>query len=106
MQSVLSECFTQGCSGKLFRQGSARRRTITMSGTPPLPSIYVVSAIPLFWIAVGLAGLVHKTQRDAHARLYFLLGAAGGLVLAIAAYPALAGDAHGLVLPLGLPDLP
>ena len=71
-----------------------------------MPSIYVVSAIPLFWIAVGLAGLAHQGQREVHARLYFPLGAAAGLVLALAAYPALSGSAQSLVLPLGLPDLP
>jgi len=51
-----------------------------MSGTPLWSSIYPVSAVPLFWIAVGLAALVHKAERVAHARLYFLLGAAGSVV--------------------------
>jgi len=77
-----------------------------MSGTQLLPSIYLVAAVPLFWIAVGLIGLAHQTQRAEHARLYFPLGAAGGLVLAMAAYPALSGEVHAIVLPLGLPDLP
>jgi len=71
-----------------------------------LPSIYLVSAVPPFWIAIGLIGLAHPAQRAAHARLYFPLGAAGGLVLALAAYPALSADAQTLLLPLGLPDLP
>ena len=69
-------------------------------------SIYLVSAVPLFWIAIGLIGLAHPLSRTAHARLYFPLGAAGGLVLAIAAYPALSADAQVMLLPLGLPDLP
>jgi hydrogenase-4 component B len=77
-----------------------------MSGEPPLSALYVVMAIPLFWIAVGLVGLFHKAPRFLHARLYFLLGAAGGVVLAMAAFPALSADAQSLILPLGLPDLP
>ncbi len=41
-----------------------------------------------------------------HARLFFPLGAVGGLVLPLQAYPALSAAPHSLVLPLGLPDLP
>src|SRR5438045_7402046 len=77
-----------------------------MSDAPLLPSIYVVSTVPLFWIALGCAGLAHQKQSAWHTRMYFALGAAGGLVMALAAYPALAGGTHALVLPLGLPDLP
>jgi hydrogenase-4 component B len=77
-----------------------------MSGTPLWSSIYPVSAVPLFWIAVGLAALAHQAQRVAYTRLYFVLGAAGSVVLASAAFPALSGDAQTIVLPLGLPDLP
>jgi len=77
-----------------------------MPGTPPLSALYVVTAVPLFWIAVGLVGLFHNAPRFTHARLYFLLGAAGGIVLAMAAFPALSEDAQSLILPLGLPDLP
>jgi hydrogenase-4 component B len=84
----------------------APSKPLTLSGTPQLSSIHLVLAVPLFWAAVGVAGLAHRAERAAHARLYFALGAAGGLVLALAAYPALSSAPHALVLPLGLPDLP
>jgi len=71
-----------------------------------LPYFHVVLAVPLFWIAVGLLGLSSRAGHAAHARLFFPLGALGGLVLAVAAYPALLGEPQALVLPLGLPDLP
>jgi len=69
-------------------------------------SFDAVLAVPLYWIAVGLSGLSSKAGRNAHARIFFPLGALGGLVLAAAAWPALNGAPFSLVLPLGLPDLP
>jgi len=66
----------------------------------------VVLAVPLFWLAVGLLGLVATAPRGAHARLYFSFGALGGLALAVAAYPALFAEPQSLLLPLGLPELP
>jgi hydrogenase-4 component B len=71
-----------------------------------LSSLYVVLGVPLFWIAVGLLGLLFKSSRATHARLFFPLGAVGGLVLAVAGYLGLAAAPLSLVLPLGLPDLP
>ena len=68
--------------------------------------LYVALGIPLFWIALGLLGLTSRIGREQHARIFFPLGACGGLVLAAAGYFGLAADAHALVLPLGLPDLP
>jgi hydrogenase-4 component B len=68
--------------------------------------LYVVLGVPLFWIAVGLLGLLFKSSRATHARLFFPLGAVGGLVLAVAGYLGLAAAPLSLVLPLGLPDLP
>jgi hydrogenase-4 component B len=66
----------------------------------------VVVGVPLFWIAVGLIGLLFDASRDAYARRLFPLGALGGLVLAVAGLAALGEGPRSLVLPLGLPDLP
>ena len=71
-----------------------------------MSSFDAVLAVPLYWIAVGLFGLSSQASRARHARIYFPLGALGGLVLVAAACPALSGVPHSLVLPLGLPDLP
>jgi hypothetical protein len=68
--------------------------------------LYVVLGVPSFWIVVGLLGLSSKVSRGAYARLFFPLGALGGLVLAVAAFLALSASPDSLVLPLGLPDLP
>ena len=68
--------------------------------------LHVVLAIALYWIALGSIGLVVRIGRRALARLFFPLGALGGLALAICAYPALSAAPQSLVLPLGLPDLP
>jgi hydrogenase-4 component B len=71
-----------------------------------LSSFVAVLAVPLYWIAVGLLGLCSGASRDVHARVFFLLGALGGLVLAASAGLALSSAPHSVVLPLGLPDLP
>ena len=68
--------------------------------------LHVVLAIALYWLALGFIGLVIRIERRALARLFFPLGALGGLALAVVAYPALSGEPQSLVLPLGLPDLP
>jgi len=65
-----------------------------------------VLAVPLYWIAVGLIGFSSKASRSAHARLFFPLGALGGLALAGAACLALGAEPQSLILPFGLPDLP
>ena len=69
-------------------------------------SFAAVLAVPLYWIAVGLFGLSSQASRGLHARIFFPLGALGGLALAAAAWPALSAAPHSLALPLGLPDLP
>src|SRR5689334_10428962 len=95
-----------GALGRECLEPELTVHSITMSEAALLPSIYAVSAVPLFWIAVGFAGLAYRGPRALHARIFFALGAAGGLTLALAAYPALSGSAQAAVLPLGLPDLP
>jgi len=69
-------------------------------------SFDVVLAVPLYWIAVGLFGLSSQLSRARHARVFFPLGALGGVLLVAAALPALSGEPRSLVLPFGLPDLP
>jgi formate hydrogenlyase subunit 3/multisubunit Na+/H+ antiporter MnhD subunit len=69
-------------------------------------NLYIVLAVVALWIGIGFLGLSARAERDAHARVFFGLGAAGGIALAAAAYPALFGPPQTLVLPLGLPDLP
>jgi formate hydrogenlyase subunit 3/multisubunit Na+/H+ antiporter MnhD subunit len=71
-----------------------------------LLSLQIILAVAIYWIALGVAGLALRCTREAHARLFFSLGAAGSLVLAVAAFPALSDWPQTLVLPLGLPDLP
>jgi formate hydrogenlyase subunit 3/multisubunit Na+/H+ antiporter MnhD subunit len=66
----------------------------------------IALGIPLFWIALGLAGLAAGASRGAHARTVFPLGAAGALALAVVGALALGADPHAMTLPLGLPDLP
>ena len=71
-----------------------------------MSSLDVVLAIPLYWIAVGCTGLSSSATRVRHVRIFFPLGALGGVVLAVAGYAAIGGAPQSLVLPLGLPDLP
>ncbi|MGH8677631.1 MAG: hydrogenase 4 subunit B, partial [Burkholderiales bacterium] len=71
-----------------------------------LPLVSLVLAVPLFWIAIGLIGLASNATRGIQARALFPLGALGGLFLAAVAVVALPQPPTGLVLPLGLPDLP
>ena len=71
-----------------------------------MPLLSVVLSVVLYWIALGLIGLVLRMQRGAHARLFFSASALGAVVLTGAAFIALGGAPQSLVLPLGLPDLP
>lgn len=68
-----------------------------------LPTIL---AIPLFWVAVGVAGLLRLSSVRFTRRVLFPLGAIGSLVLVALSFVALASPASSWVLPLGLPDLP
>ena len=76
------------------------------ASAPAVPNLYVVLIVVMLWIVVGLLGLCSRARREAHVRLFFPLGALGGIALAVAAYPALFAPPETLVLPLGLPDLP
>ena len=59
----------------------------------------------VFWLLLGLAGLVLQNSR-AITQFIFPAGAIGSLVLAVAALSSLGATPNIAVLPLGLPDLP
>jgi formate hydrogenlyase subunit 3/multisubunit Na+/H+ antiporter MnhD subunit len=71
-----------------------------------LLSLHIIFAVAVYWMALGLVSLAVRAERAAHARAFFALGAAGSLLLTIAAFVALSDWPQSLVLPLGLPDLP
>ena len=71
-----------------------------------MPSLQLILGIALYWGALGIAGLLTRASRGAHARVFFLLGALGSFALAAVAFVAMSDWPQTLVLPLGLPDLP
>jgi formate hydrogenlyase subunit 3/multisubunit Na+/H+ antiporter MnhD subunit len=71
-----------------------------------VPLLHLILLVLAGWIALGALGLAVGAGRAVYARLVFPLGAAGGLVLAVAGYLALGSWPETMVLPLGLPDLP
>ncbi|HWQ38070.1 MAG TPA: hydrogenase 4 subunit B [Burkholderiales bacterium] len=73
---------------------------------PDVPLVLLVLAVPLFWIAIGLIGLVLSAIRAFRPRILFPLGAFGAVLLAAVALVALPQPPTELILPLGLPDLP
>ncbi|HWP95206.1 MAG TPA: hydrogenase 4 subunit B [Gammaproteobacteria bacterium] len=74
--------------------------------TEPGFALHGVLAIPLIWLAIGLAGLLRPHSVRLSGRILFPIGAAAGLALATLAVAALGAPPQQLVLPLGLPDLP
>ncbi len=74
-----------------------------MSAT--LSPLAVALGVVVYWMALGVVGTILRTERDG-VRMLFPAGAAGGLLLAWAAYLALSQPARQLILPLGMPDLP
>lgn len=70
------------------------------------PAIDWVLWVIAAWIVLGFLGIVARHKFRLVARVFFPLGALGGLVLAIAAIRALRGGVETKVLPLGLPQLP
>ena len=69
-------------------------------------SLDLVIGIVLFWLALGLAGLVLPFSREVLARVLYASGALGGIALAAVGLAAMALPWKAAVLPLGLPDLP
>ncbi|OIP08274.1 MAG: hydrogenase 4 subunit B [Betaproteobacteria bacterium CG2_30_68_42] len=60
----------------------------------------------LFWLALGLLGLLASARPAFINRMLFPLSAAGSLVLAATGIAAMDDAATVMILPLGLPDLP
>jgi formate hydrogenlyase subunit 3/multisubunit Na+/H+ antiporter MnhD subunit len=75
-----------------------------MIGSAPL--LGGAALIALWWVAIGVAGLLRSHSILFVGRLLFPLGALGGIVLAGLALFALLQPMQAAVLPLGLPDLP
>ena len=75
-----------------------------MTGSAPL--LEGAAVIALWWVAIGLAGLVRARSILFVGRVLFPLGAVGGIALAAVALSAILQAPQSLVLPLGLPDLP
>jgi formate hydrogenlyase subunit 3/multisubunit Na+/H+ antiporter MnhD subunit len=65
----------------------------------------IVAAI-VAWIGIGVLGLARPRELAFISRGLFPLGAAVGLVVAGAGFVATGAAPQGVVLPLGLPDLP
>ncbi len=70
-----------------------------------LPIDWILVAV-VAWLAVGVAGIVRPGSFFIVARVLFPLGAAIGLLVAVAAIAALVSVPQIAVLPLGLPGLP
>jgi hydrogenase-4 component B len=68
--------------------------------------IDIVAGVVLYWLILAGAGVALRNHPRLIAKAVFPAGAAGALVLAVAALGALGGPANVAVLPLGLPDLP
>jgi hydrogenase-4 component B len=68
--------------------------------------IDAVIGVALYWLAIGIAGIVLQGQPRLITKFLFPAGAAGALVLSLSAIGALDGPANIAVSLLGLPDLP
>jgi formate hydrogenlyase subunit 3/multisubunit Na+/H+ antiporter MnhD subunit len=68
--------------------------------------IDIVAGVVLYWLVLAGVALALRNHTWLIARVVFPAGAAGALLLAVAALGALGGPANVAVLPLGLPDLP
>ena len=66
----------------------------------------LILGVVLFWLLLGVAGLLRPLSLRFVSRVLFPMGAVGGLLLVFAAVFALRADPVSVVLPLGLPDLP
>jgi formate hydrogenlyase subunit 3/multisubunit Na+/H+ antiporter MnhD subunit len=75
-----------------------------MTGSAPL--LEGAAVIALWWVAIGVAGLLRARSIVFVGRVLFPLGAAAGIALAGVALLAILQPPQSAVLPLGLPDLP
>jgi len=69
-------------------------------------SLHLVLAAIVAWLAIGVIGLARPRNIRFVARVLFSASAAVGLGLALVALSSIGDAVQGLVLPLGLPDLP
>jgi hydrogenase-4 component B len=79
--------------------------------THPMPAVNVsplevVLGVILFWLAIGLAGILVPARREMLVRVVYPLGALGGVILLVVGLAAIGMPWKGMTLPLGLPDLP
>jgi hydrogenase-4 component B len=66
----------------------------------------LILGIILYWLLLGVAGLLRPASLYFVSRVLFPMGAVGGAVLAVAACAAMVLNPAVQVLPLGLPQLP
>lgn len=66
----------------------------------------LILGVVLYWLLIGVAGLLRPANLHWVSRVLFPMGALGGLVLVLGALAAIRQEAVTLVLPMGLPDLP
>ncbi len=71
-----------------------------------MPLLDLTLVVVAYWIALGAIGLAAPLERAVHARVFFTLSAAGGLVLTTLGLAGLGNWPQSAVLGLGLPDLP
>ena len=71
-----------------------------------VPPLDLIVGVVLYWMLIGLAGILRPLSLQFVSRLLFPLGAIGGVVLMIAAVEGITAQPVALILPLGLPDLP
>lgn len=77
--------------------------TVYPYGAAPLD---LILGLVMFWLLIGVAGLVRPASLRFVSRVLFPLGALGGVLLACTAVWAIGVAPVAVVLPLGLPDLP
>jgi hydrogenase-4 component B len=71
-----------------------------------ISSLHLVLAAIVAWLAIGVIGLARPRNIRFVARVLFSASAVVGLALAGVALSSIGNAVQGLVLPLGLPDLP
>jgi formate hydrogenlyase subunit 3/multisubunit Na+/H+ antiporter MnhD subunit len=72
----------------------------------PVAPIELILGVIAYWLVVGVAGLALQRATRTVSHVVFSMGAAGAFALAAIALAALGAAPTGIVLPLGLPDLP
>ncbi len=76
-----------------------------LDAAPAVP-LDLILGVVLFWLLIGVAGVLRPRSLRFVSRLLFPLGAVGSVVLMLAALLAVRVPPVVAVLPLGLPDLP